>query len=188
MIAYLSGRPLITQSTTAIVCNGVGYGVNVTSSTKAKLASISEVNLFIHSHIKEDAFELYGFLTEEEKLLFLRLIDVDGVGPKTALSIMDRGVVEIVSAVRAANTSFFQSIPRVGKKSAQKIIIELKSKLGGEELSLTEPVGKAKEAIEALVGLGFSDSESKKVIEAMDTENIRLEDLVTAGIKQMTAK
>lgn len=160
----------------------------MTSGTKAKLMGSNEASLFIHSHIKEDAFELYGFLTEEEKLLFLRLIDVDGVGPKTALSIMDRGVTEIVSAVRAANTSFFQSIPRVGKKSAQKIIIELKSKLGGEELSLTEPVGKAKEAIEALVGLGFSDSESKKVIETMDVEATRLEDLVTAGIKQMTAK
>lgn len=171
-----------------MLCGGVGYGVQITVSTKAKIISLEKVELFIYSHIREDSFDLYGFLTEEEKLLFLKLIDVDGVGPRTAMAIMDRGVVEIAKAVQSADTSFFQSIPRVGKKSAQKIIIELKSKLGGEELSLTEPVGNAKEAIDALVALGFSETQSKKAISSMDVDNMRLEDVVTSSIKLLTKK
>lgn len=188
MIAYLQGEPLFTASIPVILCGGVGYGVHLTLSTQAKLRGARETTLFIYSHIKEDAFDLYGFLTEEEKLLFLKLIDVDGVGPKTALSIMDRGVSEVVRAVQAADLSFFQSVPRVGKKSAQKIIIELKSKLGGEELSLVEPVGKAKEALEALTALGFPETESKKVLESLEIESMRLEDVVKHCIKLLTHK
>lgn len=172
----------------AIVCNGVGYGVNVTQSVRSKLLIAKTAGLFIYSHIREDTFDLYGFMTEEERVLFMKLISVNGVGPKTALSIMDCGVREIIKAVQTADTSFFQSIPRVGKKSAQKIIIELKSKLGGEELSLAEPEGKAKDVIEALVSLGFSESESKKVITDIDLEHQRVEDAVKMGIKRLTSK
>lgn len=188
MIVYLSGTPLILSSLTAIVCNGVGYGVRLTSSSKSKIQNLKTVELFVHSHIKEDAFDLYGFLTEEERNLFLKLIEVDGVGPKTALNIMDRGVNEIVGAVQSADVTFFTAVPRVGKKSAQKIIIELKGKLGGQELSLVEPVGKAKEVVEALTSLGFSETESKKIAEDMDLENMRVEDAVKEGIKKLTSK
>ena len=186
MIAYLSGKPLVGETFTAVLCNGVGYGVNITAGTKQKMIGSEQIDLFIYSHIKEDAFDLYGFLTEAEKALFLKLIDVDGVGPKTALGIMDRGVTEIIHAVREADVSFFQGVPRVGKKSAQKIIIELKSKLGGEDLTLTEPQGKAKEVIEALTSLGFGESESQKVVAAMDIEPMRIEDAVKESIKKLT--
>lgn len=186
MIVFLSGKPLITSSTTAIICNGIGYGVHVTSSTRGALQGLENVELFIHSHIKEDVFDLYGFVSEEEKTLFLKLIDVDGVGPKTALGIMDKGVLEIIRAIREADVSFFQGVSRVGKKSAQKIIIELKGKLGGEELTLQEPEGKAKEIVEALVSLGFSESQSQKVTQAMDIEAMRVEDAVKQGIKMLT--
>lgn len=186
MIAFLSGTPRITTSTTAIICGGVGYDVRLTPTTRNACVNKSNVELFIYTHVKEDAIELYGFFSEDEKLLFFKLIGVDGVGPKTALSIMNQGVAAILSAVRSADTSFFQAIPRVGKKSAQKIIIELKGKLGGEELSLVEPVGKAKEAIEALSALGFSQSESQKVVESMQIADMRLEDVVKTSIKHLT--
>lgn len=186
MIVYLSGTPLITQGMTAIVCNGVGYGVHLTASSKQRVASSEHVDLFVYSHVREDAFDLYGFLTEDERTLFLKLIDVDGVGPKTALGIMDKGVSEIIKAVQTADVSFFQSVPRVGKKSAQKVIIELKGKLGGEDLTLIEPVGKEKEVVEALVSLGFSESESQKVAHSLDLQNMRVEEAVKMGIRQLT--
>lgn len=188
MIAFLSGKPLMTATTSAIICHGVGYGVTVTSSTRTAIQHLDTAELFIHAHIKEDAFDLYGFITEDEKILFLKLLAVDGVGPKTAMGIMDKGVMEIIRAVREADVSFFQSVSRVGKKSAQKIIIELKGKLGGEELSLQEPEGKAKEVVEALVSLGFSESQSQKIVHDIDIENMRIEDAVRQSIKLLTQK
>ena len=187
MIVYLSGKPLLTATQCAIVCNGVGYGVFLTQSTKTRVATLENVELFVYSHIKEDAFDLYGFLNEDEKRLFLLLIDVDGVGPKTALAIMDRGVREITLAVQSADVSFFQSVPRVGKKSAQKIIIELKAKLGGkEDLVLSEPEGKAKEVVDGLVSLGFNESMSQKLVAGMEIESMRVEDALKDAIRAMT--
>lgn len=188
MIAYLSGKPLVGNTFTAILCGGVGYGVQVTLTTKRYMVTQANVVLYTYAHIKEDAFDLYGFITEEEKALFLKLINVDGVGPKTALGIMDRGINEIVSAVRAADVSFFQSVPRVGKKSAQKIIIDLKSKLGGEELLLVEPEGVAKDVLEALCALGFSTLESSRFVKSQDLSSMRLEDAVKLGIQVLTQK
>ncbi len=187
MIGYLFGTPKVTATSTLLICNGVGYLVNVTSSTKQQIASSKECELFIYSHIKEDAFDLYGFLTEGEKQLFLQLINVDGVGPKTALNIMDRGVDAIVHAVQTADVSFFSSVTRVGKKSAQKIIIDLKNKLGGQEdIDLSTPTGKAAEVLEALLSLGFHETQSQKVVKSIDTENVRVEDAVKKAIQLLT--
>lgn len=178
---------MVTATSTLIVCNGVGYLVQVTQSSKAKFQGTSEVEVFVYAHIKEDAFDLYGFLTEGEKQLFLQLIDVDGVGPKTALNIMDRGVDAIVHAVQTADVSFFSSVTRVGKKSAQKIIIDLKNKLGGQEdIDLSTPSGKAAEVVEALISLGFSETQSLKVIKTIDTETMRVEDAVKKAIQALT--
>ncbi|HSW90020.1 MAG TPA: Holliday junction branch migration protein RuvA [Patescibacteria group bacterium] len=189
MIGYLSGTVKLTTKSLLVVCNGVGYVVLVTQSTKLQVSSNKEVQLFIHSHIKEDAFDLYGFLTETEKELFLKLIGVDGVGPKTALGIMNRGVEEIVRAVRSADVAFFTSVPRVGKKSAQKIIIELRTKLGaGIDLDLSEPEGKEKEVLEALISLGFSENEGRKVMQSFDIEPMRLEDAVKKAIQLLSRK
>ncbi len=188
MIGYLSGTPIVTQHATYLVVQGVGYCVEITTQTKSALMSMERVELYIYSHIKEDRFELYGFATEPEKQLFLKLIAVDGVGPKTALAIMDRGVDGIVTAVRKADVSFFSSVPRVGKKSAQKIIIELKNKLGGEEeLDLVEPTGVAREVLEALVALGFSETEGQRVVKIIEVDQMRVEDAVKKAIQMLTA-
>lgn len=189
MIGYLSGKPVPTRNGVLILCGGVGYSVLVCPRSLRDIVQTVQVELFIYPHIKEDAFDLYGFVTEEEKDLFLKLITVDGVGPKTAMGIMDRGIKEIVAAVQTADVSFFSSIPRVGKKSAQKIIIELKNKLGGkEDLDLAEPTGVAKEVVEALTSLGFSDTESIKVTKSMDLSALRVEDAVKKAIQSLTAR
>lgn len=188
MIVYLSGTPMVTSTLTSILCGGVGYGVMVTASTRSYLSGLEHAELFVYTHVKDDAIDLYGFQSEDERLLFLKLIDVDGIGPKTAIAIMDRGVTAIISAIRGADVSFFQSVPRVGKKSAQKIIIELKGKLGGEDLNLVEPEGKAKEVVEALVSLGFSESESAKWVAGAELGEMRVEDAVKLGIQTLTKK
>jgi holliday junction DNA helicase RuvA len=189
VIVYLSGTPLIQDTFSAIVCNGVGYGVRMTTNTQRQIAGKEEVNVFVYTHVKEDAIDLYGFLSEAERTLFTKLIDVDGVGPKTAIQIMDKGVSEIIHAVQTADVSFFQSIPRVGKKSAQKIIIDLKNKLGGkEDVDLSEPQGRAKEIVEALVSLGFSETESTKVTKQFDSESLKVEDGVKKAIQLLTSR
>lgn len=187
MIGYLKGTPLISPQSCLILISGVGYAVICTKSTQMAIEGKEEVELFIHPHIKEDCFDLYGFQSEAEKFVFLKLIDVDGVGPKTALGIMERGVEAITGAIRTADVSFFSAVPRVGKKSAQKIIIELKNKLGGEqELDLVGVTGKGQEVVDALVSLGFSETESIHVAKTMDVENSRLEDTVKEAIKKLT--
>lgn len=187
MIGYLSGKPVVTTYSTLIITNGVGYNVLLTQTNKQQLATSDHCEVFIYPHIKEDAFDLYGFLSEAEKELFLKLINVDGVGPKTALNIMDKGADAVVSAVRTADVSFFSSIPRVGKKSAQKIIIELKNKLGSEyELDLAEPTGPVREVVEALVALGFPETKSVRIVQTFDLGAIRIEDAVKKAIQEMT--
>jgi len=189
MIAYLSGRPLVSSALPIILCGGVGYGVHLTLKSQQHILGKEQVDLYVYTHVKEDAIELFGFLSEGEKQLFMKLINVDGVGPKTALNIMERGSDEIVRAIQHADVSFFQSVPRVGKKSAQKIIIELKNKLGGTmELDLVEPEGKAKDVVEALISLGFSETEGTRVVKSIDIEDIRVEDAVKKAIQLLTMK
>lgn len=187
MIGYLSGICKITSSSFLVLCNGVGYTVLVTKSVQSTVHSGETIELYIYSHIKEDAFDLYGFVSEGEKQLFLQLIDVDGIGPKTALGIMDRGRDGIIKAVQSADVSFFSSVPRVGKKSAQKIIIDLKNKLGGsEDLDLTEPTGKLAEIVEALVALGFDENQSIKAAKTLEIEDMRVEDAIKKVIQVLT--
>ncbi|MEP7166979.1 MAG: Holliday junction branch migration protein RuvA [Candidatus Woesebacteria bacterium] len=188
MIGYLSGISRITSGSFLVLCNGVGYTVLVTKSVHATTRSGEEIELYIYSHIKEDCFDLYGFATEAEKELFLQLIDVDGIGPKTALGIMDRGRESIIKAVQSADVSFFSSVSRVGKKSAQKIIIDLKNKLGGsEDLDLSEPTGKLAEIVEALVTLGFDENQSIKTAKSLEIGDMRVEDAIKKAIQKLTS-
>ena len=189
MIAYLSGKPIKSGNETIVIVGGVGYMVHVTQETKIKIQAMDVIELYVYTHVKDDAIDLYGFLSSGEKQLFLKLISVDGVGPKTALLILDAGVSAIIKAIQEADVSFFQSIPRVGKKSAQKIIIELKTKLGGvTDIDLSEPQGKEKEVMDALLALGFGEVEIRKTIRDLDIEKLRLEDAVKVGIKKLTNK
>ncbi|MBP9700226.1 Holliday junction branch migration protein RuvA [Candidatus Woesebacteria bacterium] len=188
MIGYLSGTPMITPTSTLMIVGGVGYSILITSSTRERLAQQEMASVFVYPQIKEDSFDLYAFLTEAEKELFKKLINVDGIGPKTALSIMDRGVSAVIAAVKTADVSFFSSISRVGKKSAQKIIIELANKFGGEEeLDLTEPTGPAKDVAAALIALGFSETESYKVLKSIPVTELKLEEAIKLAIRTLTA-
>ncbi len=161
MIGYLQGEIKYTNPDSIIILvNNVGYKVYVT-----KLFPIgSQVELFIHTHVREDALNLYGFANASDLQMFEWLISVSGIGPKTALLAMAGGSSQIAKAIATADVSFFTQIPRLGKKNAQKIIIELKNKIGGlTDLNLNQD-DSSLEAVLALQSMGYTQSEAVKAI------------------------
>lgn len=164
MIAKLTGKPeAFTPDSIILDINGVGYKVFFNPKPNHPLPT----TLFIHTHVKDDALDLYGFAAKEELQLFKLLISVPGIGPKTAINVMDKGVEAITQAVSKGDVDFFTTVPRLGRKNAQKIIIELKSKLGSlTELDLSADSSETADAISALVGLGFSRNEARTAIAA----------------------
>jgi Holliday junction DNA helicase RuvA len=171
MIGYLSGTPQLVQDKVLIKTGGVGYEVSVGMTTLAQLISLPTAELYIHTHVKEEALELYGFLTLDERSLFRLLLSVSGVGPKTALAIANTGADALRIAVQQADVGFFTAVPRVGKKLAQKIIIELKSKLGSlNELQLDTPTGASQDILSALMALGFDEQSSLRELHLVTEE------------------
>lgn len=190
MIAYLRGTTIVKTDHLIVLTGGVGYLVYVGQKLLHNLTSSGQaVELYIHSHIKEDRFELYGFRTEEELHIFKLLLAISGVGPKTALAIADAGPNSLIEAVQQAQTSFFTSLPRVGKKLAQKIIIELKPKLGSlTELNLSTLSPQAQDVMDALLGLGFEENAIQNALATLDIEAMELQAAIKAAIKLLNHK
>lgn len=162
MIGALSGTIFSVHKNPIIVfVHGVGYAVHVCDKTLSSLKKDEQKTFFVHTHVRDDCLDLYGFSTEEEHVLFTVLLNVSGIGPRTALSIVDHGVDAVRRAIISSDVDFFTAIPRLGKKNAQKIIIELKSKLGStKDLDLaSESTGDTKDIIDALVSMGFIRNE-----------------------------
>lgn len=187
MISYLFGQPIIEKDFLTVLCGQVGYAVHVNAAVLSEATGKAEVKLHIYTHVKEDAIELYGFTSTADRDLFMLLIGVSGVGPKTALGILNNTSLQIIEAVQNANISFFSAAPRVGKKLAQKIIIDLTSKLGAlKELDLG-PLSKQQEEVTlALQALGFDDNSIGKAVKAVDTEKLSSGEAVKQAIKLIT--
>jgi Holliday junction DNA helicase RuvA len=162
MLAKLTGKAEILDNEAIVLdVNGVGYKVFVTKQLLTQLPA----SLYIYTHVRDDTLDLYGFLSKEELQLFKLIISVSGIGPKTAIHIMDKGTQAIIQAVQQADADFFTTVPRLGRKNSQKIIIELKTKLGSrKDLDLTSATSETKEALSALVGLGFSRAEAREAL------------------------
>ncbi len=190
MIAYLEGSALVKKDHLIVLTGGVGYLVFVGSKILSSITTSGEsISLYIHSHIKEDRFELYGFQSEEDLAIFKMLIAISGVGPKTALALSNAGTNQLIEAVQQAQTSFFTSVPRVGKKLAQKIIIDLKSKLGSlKELNLGTLSPKAQDVMDALLGLGFEENAIQTILSQLDLENMDLQVAIKTVIKMSSNK
>lgn len=153
--------------------NGLGYRVHVPQNVLAKYKISQQIDLFVYSHIREDMFDLYGFTDLEDLKLFEAFLGVSGIGPKTALSIFSIGSREqIIAAVQKADARFFTGVPRLGTKNAQKIIIELKNKLGSiVDLDLTVGIETIdKDVAEALKGFGFKDREIYQALKEVGEE------------------
>ncbi|HVF69283.1 MAG TPA: Holliday junction branch migration protein RuvA, partial [Xanthomonadales bacterium] len=146
-----------------------------------------EIKLFTHTHVREDVLELYGFPDHSDLKLFEYLISVNGVGCRTASGIFSVGNRSaIIQAIIGADVAFFTSVPRLGKKNAQKIIIELKNKIGGgEDLDLSADGQENNEVIAALKVFGFSVSESQEAIRALSGKGETVEEKIRLALKYL---
>lgn len=173
-------------SSIIIDVSGVGYKVLVPLNLSANVGD--SLKLFIHTHVREDLLELYGFTEPADLKLFEYLISVSGVGCKTALGIFSVGSrKEIINAITTNDVSFFTSVPRLGKKNAQKIIIELKNKLGGkgEDLDLSEGSNENNEVIAALKSFGFSVAEARDAVKLLNGKGESVEEKVRLTLKSL---
>lgn len=185
MIAYLVGRPIIQEQQLILLVNDVGYGVSVSSKVFHQLSDQTDtkIALYIHTHVREEELKLFGFLTAQEKQLFELVLSVSGVGPSTALHLMDRDPDQLVTAVQEADVSFFSAVPRVGKKLAQKIIIELRGKLGElKELNLAPLSPKQQVVLDALISLGFTETEARNALETIDLTTLNESQAIKSAI------
>ncbi|MBP7740818.1 Holliday junction branch migration protein RuvA [Candidatus Woesebacteria bacterium] len=186
MISYLIGKPIVHLDELIILVGGVGYGVKVTNQALSDASNKEEIALHIYTHVKEDALSLFGFTSLDDKELFKLLISVSGVGPSTAMSILNKGSQKIIAAIQNADVSFFTSVKRVGKKAGQKIIIDLKNKLGGlKDLDLTPLSKNQSEIMEAVMSLGFAEDQINHAIKNLDFTNMTLEKSVQITIKEL---
>lgn len=157
MIAYLRGRLLEKRPNQVIVdVNGVGYDIQIPVSTFSRLGeSGAEVKLFIHTHVREDILALYGFLTAKDKVLFERLISVSGIGPRLAITLLSgMDTEELSAALRGGEVQRLVRVPGVGRKTAERLILELRDKLGPVDAAAPAPTGIYEEVISALLNLG----------------------------------
>jgi len=170
MIAHLRGRLISKHPNQAIVeAAGVGYDVAITIPTFSDLPSIgNDVSLHIHTHVREDALALYGFLRIEEKQLFEKLITVSGIGPKLAITILSgMPTSDMVGAIRANDHARLTRIPGVGKKTAERMCVELRDKLEGfgEAQPLKTISAVEEDVISALTNLGYQRGLAEKAVE-----------------------
>ena len=197
MIGYLHGRVIALYTDHCLLdVHGVGYRVFLANSTRTKLRQREEASLFVYTSVREDAIVLYGFAAEEEYDLFLQLIGVSGIGPKVALGILSAITVEgLCRAIQKKQASVLTKLPGIGKKSAERLILELKDKVAfrgsGEEELLTiengEEVGDdaASEAMAALQSLGYTPSEIAPVIRKT-AKYKTTEAIIKASLKELS--
>lgn len=189
MIGMLTGKLASRQDPYILVdVHGVGYKVYITPQLFPSLTLGQELTVFTHTHVREDSLDLFGFPTAEDLRLFELLIDVNGIGPKTAVGVFAVGSrSDIVGAIAQANVDFFTGVPRLGKKNAQKIIIELKNKIGGkEDLDLREEVTDIEsEVLAALQGIGFSDREARIALRKIDGKGESVSEKVKLALKSL---
>ncbi len=187
MIGFLSGS-IHSKLTGQVILltNGIGYLVTVPPNYLNLLKASQQTELFIYTHVREDTFDLYGFFTIDELELFKLVLTVSGIGPKTALLVTDKGVGKVEQAIKDASTDFFTTVPKLGHKNAQKIIIELKNKLGGlKDLDLTSSSEENTQAVEALRNLGYTRQEASQAIGAVPASQETLEQRISYALRQL---
>ena len=199
MFYYLNGTVAHIGPYLAVIdCGGVGYACRTTNHPLAGLTRGAQAKLYTYLHVREDIFELYGFSTESELSSFQMLIGVSGVGPKAALAILSSNTPEgLALAIVSENEKALTCAPGIGKKIAQRIILELKDKMAresGGELDFSGGKGapaaavfsnKATEAAQALAVLGYTSAEVSMALKGVDVEGLPLEEIIRQSLKKM---
>lgn len=172
MIARLDGKiGNLRGNSVILMVGGVGYQVFVTTYTIGRLAGLEEASLHIHTHVREDAFLLYGFLEETELTMFELLISVSGIGPKVALSILSIADTKTLgTAIAHKDPSILTRVSGVGKKMAERIILELQNKVEAMDLADQEGALADHEALEALTALGYSATQARDALKTVPRE------------------
>ena len=198
MLYYVSGPVTVLEPGLAVIdCGGVGYGCRVTAYTAAQLKLNQPAKLYITESIREDAFDLYGFISREEQRCYELLTSVTGVGPKAAMAILSAGPQNFTLAVMTGDEKLLTAAQGVGKKIAQRIILELKDKIGGGSMELDFSSGPAivaptannaaALANAALQELGYSPAEINAALKGVDP-NASTEDMVRHALRAMVMK
>ena len=196
MIALVRGT-LVYKSVDHVIVDvgGVGYRLFIPLSTFYTLPDSGDVSLYTHTHVREDALQLYGFLTLEEKELFRILIGISGIGPKLAVNILSHiPVSDLKNAIATGDVRRLSGLPGIGKKTAERLVLELKDKVGpasGSAAAAETPMSAAsssasliEDVLSALVNLGYKENQARKVLEAMElAPEITMEDALKGALK-----
>jgi holliday junction DNA helicase RuvA len=205
MIAHLSGTLLSKQATSVIVdVAGVGYEVNIPVSTFYDLVEVgSNVQLRIYTHVREDTLQLYGFMTARERELFLRLISVSGIGPKLGITLLSgMSADEMIASIRTNNLARLTLIPGVGRKTAERLVMELRDKVsalavpepetehGGPEVDAGAPLSAdavRSDALSALLNLGYQRGAAEKAITSAMNEvgEVSVESILRSSLRHL---
>ena len=198
MLYYVSGPVTVLEPGLAVIdCSGVGYGCRVTAYTAAQLKLDKPAKLFITESIREDAYDIYGFISREEQRCYELLTSVNGVGPKAAMAILAAGPQNVTLAVMTGDEKLLTAAQGVGKKIAQRIILELKDKIGGGSMeldfsgpSVAAPAAQGNNAAlanAALQELGYSPAEISAALKGVDPK-ASTEEMVRYALRAMVMK
>jgi len=199
MIYYVSGPVTVLEPALAVIdCAGVGYGCRITAYTAGQLKLNQNARLYVTESIREDAFDLYGFISKEEQHCYELLTSVNGVGPKAAMAILSSGGPQnFTLAVMTGNEKMLSAAPGIGKKIAQRIILELKDKVGGGSAELDFTAGPAATPVQtgnaaalahaALQELGYSAAEINAALKGVDA-SATTEEMVRYALRAMVMK
>ena len=192
MIGYLTGKIISSKPTKIILdVNGVGYVINISIPTFEAVSGKDIVSLYIHTSVREDAITLFGFFSESEKEMFEILLSVNGIGPKLSQTILSGiQVNDLKNALINGDVSRIQAIPGIGKKTAERMLVELKGKvesLTGDE-SISADISNRSEAIAALATLGYNQKIAEKTVREIIASfpSISLEDLIKEALGRLT--
>ncbi|MDO8481867.1 MAG: Holliday junction branch migration protein RuvA [bacterium] len=190
MIGHIEGEVRAVRPTFAIVSvGGVGYKIALTKEALAKLRPEKIAVFWTHLAVREDALDLYGFGNEEELRIFELLLTVSGIGPKSALAVMDVASVETLrSAISQANATYLTEVSGIGKKTAGKIVLELKDKIGASAAESAHALHGDQEAQEAMRALGYSQNEAREALRKVPRSVVNSNDRLREALKIIGGK
>lgn len=203
MLYYIEGTVALMEANFAVLdCGGLGYGLAVSNNTLAQLRLGEKRRLYVAESIGEDHYDLFGFFSKEEKRCFELLTSVSGVGPKAALAILSTSTPDgLALAILSGNEKALTMAPGVGKRIAQRIILELKDKIGQGSADMNSAAaavqgsaamggaaGKIADAAAALSVLGYGNNEISEALKGADAENMEVQDLVRMALKKLSSQ
>lgn len=186
MIAFLSGTLLETQADSAVIeAHGVGYEIHCSQNTLTDLIGLDKVQVYVYTHVREDQITLFGFSKKAEKELFISLNKVNGIGPKMAQKILSGATIShLMEMIEQEDVAGLSRLPKVGKKTAEQIVLSLKGKLH-MEMDLASPSTSRKDIVSALTNLGFKLNDVEKVVNGFGPD-ISMEEGVKRGLQALT--